>query len=100
METKEFYKAIFECGRRLGNEYSFEQYWNEELFKQVQNFNFEPIKNMVDERLIELSDERVEELNSFKNAKNQEIKTMHAAVNMRIQMEIKFLHSLRIKLEE
>ena len=99
-QIKEFYKSIYETGRRLGDDYDFEHYWQETLMKEVSDFEFEPIKNMVDERLIELSSERVEELNEFKNAKNQELKTMHAAVNMRIQMEIKFLHSLRIKLEE
>lgn len=99
-QTKEFYKSIFEVGRRLGDDMSFEHYWEEDLMKEVQNFDFEPIKNMVDERLVELNGERVEELSAFKKAKNQELKTMHAAVNMRIQMEIKFLHSLRIKLEE
>lgn len=100
MKLKEFYKEIFEDGRRLGDDMDFEHYWEESLMKEVQEFDFEPIKNMVDERLVELSGERVDELEGFKNAKTREIRTMHAAVNMRIQMEISFLHKLRIKLEE
>jgi len=98
-QTKEFYKEIYDCGTRLGDEYDFEHYWEESLEKEVDQLDYNILINLIDDRLISLHNERNEELDLFNRNKNQELRTMHAAVNMRIQMEIKFLHKIRGILE-